>query len=44
MNKKRGLTSVQVGDYIESGGANCPECGEVIGTTKEEALKFFRGK
>ncbi|MDD5511785.1 MAG: hypothetical protein PHI12_13380 [Dehalococcoidales bacterium] len=23
---------------------NCPECGEVIGTTKEEALKFFRGK
>lgn len=26
MNKKRGLTSVQVGDYIESGGANCPWC------------------
>ncbi len=23
---------------------DCPECGHVIGTTKDEALKFFRGK
>ncbi len=21
---------------------NCPDCGAVIGTTKEEAVKFFR--
>ncbi|MDD2730822.1 MAG: hypothetical protein PHW33_01715 [Candidatus Portnoybacteria bacterium] len=26
MRKQRGLTSEQVGDYIEGGGANCPWC------------------
>lgn len=40
----RKLDHTEESVYVESSGYSCPECGEGVSTSDEEALQFLQGQ